>query len=69
MSILLTANQGHVLYQSDYAGEFVAGDVLKRIQSDLHPGQLDFVNDSKTEIIGLSAGYEQEKQGHYVRKL
>ena len=57
MTILLTAKQGHVLYQSDYAGEFVAGDVLKRIQSDLHPGQLEFVNDSKTEILGLSAGY------------
>ena len=57
MSILLTANQGHVLYQSDYAGEFIAANVLEEIRADLHPGQLDFVNDSNTEIIGLSAGY------------
>ena len=32
-------------------------EILKQIKNDLHPGQLDFVNDQKTEIIGLSAGY------------
>ena len=57
MSILLTAKQGHVLFESDYVDEFSVDNVLNRIKSDLHPGQLDFVNDSKTEIIGLSAGY------------
>ena len=31
--------------------------ILKNIKNDLHPGQLDFVNDQDTEIIGLSAGY------------
>ena len=57
MSILLTAKQGSVLHQADYVEGFVVEDVLNRIKADLHPGQLDFVNDSKTEIIGLSAGY------------
>ena len=32
-------------------------DILSRIKADLHPGQLDFVEDQTTEIIGLSAGY------------
>ena len=32
-------------------------EILKQIKNDLHPGQLDFVNDQETEIIGLSAGY------------
>ena len=32
-------------------------DILNRIKSDLHPGQLAFVEDQTTEIIGLSAGY------------
>ena len=31
--------------------------ILENIKNDLHPGQLDFVNDQDTEIIGLSAGY------------
>ena len=57
MSILLTAKQGNVLHQADYVEDFAVEDVLTRIKADLHPGQLDFVNDSKTEIIGLSAGY------------
>ena len=57
MSILLTAKQGHVLFQKDYVEDWVIEDVLKRIYSDLHPSQSDFVKDSSTEIIGLSAGY------------
>jgi len=32
-------------------------DILSRIKADLHPGQLAFVEDQTTEIIGLSAGY------------
>jgi len=32
-------------------------DTLRRIQADLHPGQLDFVNDHTTQILGVSAGY------------
>ena len=31
--------------------------ILKRIRNDLHPGQRDFVDDSTTEILGVSAGY------------
>jgi len=30
---------------------------LQAIRDDLHPGQLDFVNDTGTEILGISAGY------------
>lgn len=30
---------------------------LLEIQSDLHPGQLAFVNDTDTQILGISAGY------------
>ena len=30
---------------------------LQRIRNDLHPGQRDFVDDSTTEILGVSAGY------------
>ena len=33
------------------------GELLARIRSDLHPGQLAFVDDTSTEIIGISAGY------------
>ena len=31
--------------------------LIDRIKADLHPGQLAFVDDQTTEIIGLSAGY------------
>jgi hypothetical protein len=30
---------------------------LARIQADLHPGQLEFVDDQTTQILGVSAGY------------
>jgi hypothetical protein len=32
-------------------------DLITRIRSDLHPGQLAFVDDTATQIIGISAGY------------
>ena len=32
-------------------------DLALRIRSDLHPGQLAFVDDTTTQIIGISAGY------------
>jgi hypothetical protein len=57
VSILLSCNQGHVLYQSDYAKNLIVEDLLERIHDDLHPSQRAFVSDSSTEIIGLSAGY------------
>jgi hypothetical protein len=31
--------------------------LLTRIRADLHPGQLAFVDDTSTQIIGISAGY------------
>ena len=34
-----------------------ADGLVERIKADLHPGQLAFVNDQSTQIIGLSAGY------------
>jgi hypothetical protein len=33
------------------------GDLLNRIRADLHPGQLAFVDDTATQILGISAGY------------
>ena len=32
-------------------------DILRRIKGDLHPGQLAFVEDTETQILGLTAGY------------
>ena len=32
-------------------------DIIRRIKADLHPGQLAFVEDSDTQILGLTAGY------------
>jgi Terminase large subunit, T4likevirus-type, N-terminal/Terminase RNaseH-like domain len=33
------------------------GDLVARIRNDLHPGQLAFVDDTATQILGISAGY------------
>ena len=58
MSILAAAREGHVLQQLNHGGELTDVDqLLTRIRSDLHPGQLEFVDDSSTQIIGISAGY------------
>ena len=32
-------------------------DLITRIRADLHPGQLAFVDDTATQILGISAGY------------
>ena len=32
-------------------------ELLERIRADLHPGQLAFVDDATTQILGISAGY------------
>ena len=32
-------------------------ELLVSIRNDLHPGQLAFVDDTATQIIGISAGY------------
>jgi PBSX family phage terminase large subunit len=58
VSILAAAPEGHVLQQLNHFGELVDTDhLLQRIHADLHPGQLAFVTDDQTQIIGISAGY------------
>jgi hypothetical protein len=32
-------------------------EVITSIRADLHPGQLEFVDDNQTQILGISAGY------------
>ncbi len=43
-------------------------ELVERIKADLHPGQLAFVEDQTTEIIGLSAGYGAGKTRSLVAK-
>ena len=58
MSILAAIREGHVLQQLGQSGEVIdTANLLTRIRADLHPGQLAFVDDTTTEIIGISAGY------------
>ena len=58
MSILAVAPAGNVLQQLNYgSGDVDMPDLLSRIRADLHPGQLAFVDDADTQIIGISAGY------------
>ncbi|NBN87519.1 MAG: hypothetical protein EBV32_00265 [Proteobacteria bacterium] len=56
--MLAAAPEGHVLQQLNHFGELIDTDqLLQRIHADLHPGQLAFVADNQTQIIGISAGY------------
>ena len=48
--------EGRIL-ESSTGADLCCDDIIERIKSDLHPGQLAFVNDQDTQIIGLSAGY------------
>jgi hypothetical protein len=48
---------GSLLGFMEVATQQDTGDLLQRIRADLHPGQLAFVDDATTEIIGISAGY------------
>lgn len=41
----------------DVATQQDTTELLARIRNDLHPGQLAFVDDSSTQILGISAGY------------
>ena len=43
--------------QLDESNELDLAERLATIRSDLHPGQLAFVDDTATQIIGISAGY------------
>lgn len=57
MSILSCA-PGSILQHAepvDLEADFA--DLGDRIRAGLHPGQLAFVDDTKTEILGISAGY------------
>jgi len=58
VSILAAVREGHVLQQLGQSGELIdTTQLLTRIRADLHPGQLAFVDDTSTQIIGISAGY------------
>ena len=53
MSLLAGIVQpGKLLGFMDVATQEDTGDLLQRIRNDLHPGQLDFVDDTATQIIG-----------------
>jgi len=56
MSLLAGLDDSHLL---SFMVPLNAGmkDTLQRIRSDLHPGQLAFVDDQTTSILGVSAGY------------
>jgi len=54
MSILDAAPIRHVLGDATLLD---AGQLLDRIKSDLHPGQLAFVDDQDSQILAISAGY------------
>jgi hypothetical protein len=58
MGVLSAIPSGHVLHKIGVNNsELDVQELVQRIKSDLHPGQLAFVEDQTTEIIGLSAGY------------
>ena len=58
MSILAAAPTGSVLQRiGDGDGDVDVPELLQRIRADLHPGQLAFVDDTATQILGISAGY------------
>ena len=48
---------GKLMGFMDVATQEDTGDLIDRIRADLHPGQLAFVDDANTQIIGISAGY------------
>ncbi len=54
MSILRHAKPGHIL------GEWSGLDtnaLMAKMKADLHPGQLEFVDDETSQILAISAGY------------
>jgi hypothetical protein len=48
---------GRLLAFMESATAESTSDLLQRIRADLHPGQLEFVDDNQTQILGISAGY------------
>jgi hypothetical protein len=58
MSILNAIRGGNVLQRLGYGDvDIDVPQLLERIRADLHPGQLAFVDDQATSILGVSAGY------------
>jgi hypothetical protein len=58
MSLLAGICQpGNLLAFMEVATHEDTGHLLDRIRADLHPGQLAFVDDTSTQILGISAGY------------
>jgi len=58
MGVLSAIPSGHVLQKiGENNSELDVQKLVQQIKDDLHPGQLAFVEDQTTEIIGLSAGY------------
>jgi hypothetical protein len=58
VSIIAAARAGNVLQQFGHSDESIDTiELLTRIREDLHPGQLAFVDDQTSSILGVSAGY------------
>ena len=58
MSILDAIRGGNVLQRLGYGdADIDVPQLLERIRNDLHPGQLAFVDDQTSSILGVSAGY------------
>jgi hypothetical protein len=53
----ITARLAQLLIDQQGGDAVDMPDLITRIRSDLHPGQLAFVDDTATQIIGISAGY------------
>jgi hypothetical protein len=58
VSILALAPEGNILERVGFnINNLDLPAALNQIRNDLHPGQLAFVNNTTTEILGISAGY------------
>ena len=57
MSLLAGIADGPLLGFMQATTQEDTATLLTRIRADLHPGQLAFVDDTSTQIIGISAGY------------
>jgi len=68
MSFLTDVKQGYVLHPENFTDSLNINLTLQRIKKDLHIGQLNFVNDTKTQILGLCAGYGSGKTRSLLAK-
>jgi hypothetical protein len=58
VNILALAPEGNILERVGFnINNLNLPAALNQIRNDLHPGQLAFVNNTTTEILGISAGY------------